>query len=368
MGPSTPEPEGLRDLLRCRDDLRCARTAARHRVAKTLLRHGRIYRDGPEGLDGRLKGFPDSIEAVFPQTWMPTCTVHLIRTSLHYVNDRDKRTVAKALRPIYAANADDALAELERFEAEWGARSHDAVELSECGELVVHGADHEGDHRRTDRPVVERKRVGDAVEDSDWHVGPGGVPLYAGAQVRLGLHGRDAGSLAGSRESSRRHRRRRRARGRSTPPAAPAGARSAPASRSGTSAAALRDHGARNAGGSSAGGRTARRGAPDRPSGPAFCDFDLPEAAIEISPLSISRQPFNSPGPRRAVVPTSSSAQLMEFIQTSAVALLSRGPRSVPRGLLLAGRSGGDHLARALGRQPQRERGRVDHQAHDGGD
>jgi transposase len=38
--------EGLRDLMRCRDDLRCARTAARHRIAKQLLRHGRIYRDG----------------------------------------------------------------------------------------------------------------------------------------------------------------------------------------------------------------------------------------------------------------------------------------------------------------------------------
>ncbi|HET9879865.1 MAG TPA: IS110 family transposase [Candidatus Limnocylindria bacterium] len=44
--PPTPETEGLRDLLRCRDDLRCARTAARHRAGKQLLRHGRIFRDG----------------------------------------------------------------------------------------------------------------------------------------------------------------------------------------------------------------------------------------------------------------------------------------------------------------------------------
>jgi transposase len=44
--PPTPETEGLRDLLRCRDDIRCARTAARHRVAKQLLRHGRIYHEG----------------------------------------------------------------------------------------------------------------------------------------------------------------------------------------------------------------------------------------------------------------------------------------------------------------------------------
>jgi transposase len=44
--PPTPQTEGLRDLLRCRADIRCARTAARHRVAKQLLRHGRIFREG----------------------------------------------------------------------------------------------------------------------------------------------------------------------------------------------------------------------------------------------------------------------------------------------------------------------------------
>ncbi len=44
--PPGAETEGLRDLMRCRDDLRRARTAARHRVSKQLLRHGRIYREG----------------------------------------------------------------------------------------------------------------------------------------------------------------------------------------------------------------------------------------------------------------------------------------------------------------------------------
>jgi transposase len=44
--PPTAETEGLRDLLRCRDDLRCARTAARHRVLKALLRHGHVFCDG----------------------------------------------------------------------------------------------------------------------------------------------------------------------------------------------------------------------------------------------------------------------------------------------------------------------------------
>jgi putative transposase len=73
-------------------------------------------------VDG-LKGFPEAIEATFPQAWVQTCIVHLIRASLRYVNYRDQRKVAAALRPIYTApNADQALAELERFDAEWGAR------------------------------------------------------------------------------------------------------------------------------------------------------------------------------------------------------------------------------------------------------
>ena len=47
-------------------------------------------------VDG-LKGFPEAIEAVFPQT----CIVHLIRASLRYVSYRDLEKIASALRPIY---------------------------------------------------------------------------------------------------------------------------------------------------------------------------------------------------------------------------------------------------------------------------
>jgi putative transposase len=51
-------------------------------------------------VDG-LKGFPEAIEATFPQAWVQTCIVHLIRSSLRYVNYRDRKRVASALRPIY---------------------------------------------------------------------------------------------------------------------------------------------------------------------------------------------------------------------------------------------------------------------------
>ena len=73
-------------------------------------------------VDG-LTGLPDAIEAVFPQTWVQTCIVHQIRSSMRYVSYSDRRKVAAALKPIYRApNADAALSELERFEEAWGAR------------------------------------------------------------------------------------------------------------------------------------------------------------------------------------------------------------------------------------------------------
>jgi putative transposase len=71
-------------------------------------------------VDG-LTGFPDAIEAVFPQAWVQTCIVHQIRSSLRYVNYRDRRTVAKDLRPIYtAANDQQAEKALAAFDQRWG--------------------------------------------------------------------------------------------------------------------------------------------------------------------------------------------------------------------------------------------------------
>jgi putative transposase len=73
-------------------------------------------------VDG-LEGFPEAIEAVFPQAWVQTCIVHLIRSGMRYVSYKDRKKVAAALRPVYtAANADDAYAELDRFDEQWGAK------------------------------------------------------------------------------------------------------------------------------------------------------------------------------------------------------------------------------------------------------
>ena len=73
-------------------------------------------------VDG-LKGFPEAIEAIYPQTIVQTCIVHLIRHSLKYVPRREREQVARDLKPIYTAiDADAAQAELEAFDETWGQR------------------------------------------------------------------------------------------------------------------------------------------------------------------------------------------------------------------------------------------------------
>ena len=70
-------------------------------------------------VDG-LTGFPEAIEAVYPKTWVQTCIVHLIRSSLKFVPYKDMRAVAHDLKPIYTAvDRDHAWEELERFAETW---------------------------------------------------------------------------------------------------------------------------------------------------------------------------------------------------------------------------------------------------------
>jgi len=73
-------------------------------------------------IDG-LKGFPEAITSVFPQTIVQTCIVHLIRNSLAFVSWKDRKEIMPAIKAIYRAeNADVAFERLEAFEAEWGKR------------------------------------------------------------------------------------------------------------------------------------------------------------------------------------------------------------------------------------------------------
>lgn len=71
-----------------------------------------------------LTGFSEAIQSSFPQTSIPKCIVHQIRSSLKYVSYKDLKAVTTDLRPIYTApNEAAALAALERFEVKWGKAS-----------------------------------------------------------------------------------------------------------------------------------------------------------------------------------------------------------------------------------------------------
>ena len=70
-------------------------------------------------VDG-LKGFPEAIEAVYPQAQVQLCIVHLVRHCLNYVSWKQRRRVASELRPIYTApTRESAELALEEFAGKW---------------------------------------------------------------------------------------------------------------------------------------------------------------------------------------------------------------------------------------------------------
>lgn len=70
-------------------------------------------------VDG-LKGFPDAINSVFPDTQIQLCIVHMVRNSLKYVSWKDRRALAKDLKEVYrAATVELAEDALSNFSKKW---------------------------------------------------------------------------------------------------------------------------------------------------------------------------------------------------------------------------------------------------------
>ena len=71
-----------------------------------------------------LKGIGEALAAVFLATTLQTCNVHLSRNILDLASSKERKQLAAALKPIYAAaSAEAAAAELDAFEASaWGAK------------------------------------------------------------------------------------------------------------------------------------------------------------------------------------------------------------------------------------------------------
>ena len=73
-------------------------------------------------MDG-LKGFPDAVNTVFPQTRIQLCIVHMIRNSVKYVSWKDRKDICSDLKPIYSAPSESAGREaLELFAEKWDKR------------------------------------------------------------------------------------------------------------------------------------------------------------------------------------------------------------------------------------------------------
>ena len=71
-------------------------------------------------VDG-LKGFPEAINSVFPETEVQLCIVHQIRNSLKYVASKNQKQFASELKKVYQAfTKEEAELELDKLEEKWG--------------------------------------------------------------------------------------------------------------------------------------------------------------------------------------------------------------------------------------------------------
>lgn len=70
-------------------------------------------------VDG-LKGFPDAINAVFPETHVQLCIVHMVRNSMKFVPWKDYKAISADLKKIYqSATEEEALLSLDQFAQQW---------------------------------------------------------------------------------------------------------------------------------------------------------------------------------------------------------------------------------------------------------
>ena len=73
-------------------------------------------------IDG-LKGFPDAINTVYPETQIQLCIVHMVRNSLKFVPWKDYKAITSDLKRIYqSVTEDDAVISLDQFEQRWDSK------------------------------------------------------------------------------------------------------------------------------------------------------------------------------------------------------------------------------------------------------
>ena len=71
-------------------------------------------------VDG-LKGFPEAINSIFPNTEVQLCVIHQIRNSMKYVASKNQKAFMADLKPVYkAATKEAAETALDDLESRWG--------------------------------------------------------------------------------------------------------------------------------------------------------------------------------------------------------------------------------------------------------
>jgi transposase-like protein len=77
-----------------------------------------------------LKGLPEVVANVWPQTIVQTCVVHLIRNTFRLASRSDWDAVKRDIKPIYTASSPDAaLAALDELEDKWGKKYGAVIRL-----------------------------------------------------------------------------------------------------------------------------------------------------------------------------------------------------------------------------------------------
>jgi putative transposase len=73
-------------------------------------------------VDG-LKGFPEAIESIYPNTQVQLCIVHMVRNSLKFVSYKDRKKVVADLKKIYQATTEaEGKSALDEFGNLWDSR------------------------------------------------------------------------------------------------------------------------------------------------------------------------------------------------------------------------------------------------------
>lgn len=73
-------------------------------------------------VDG-LKGFPEAINSIFPETEVQLCVIHQIRNSMKYVAPKNQKAFMADIKPVYKAVSNEAAeTALDELESRWGAQ------------------------------------------------------------------------------------------------------------------------------------------------------------------------------------------------------------------------------------------------------